>query len=249
MYNPWGVWVRQHEGSVRIKQGCSTYYMRHWLRPLWHSQSCCHTLCPSPCCILEASIITSTVINNTNMSLPQKNIINIQLPYNTNQPTEKDLWDGNFQTISLYSLLEHFLSDSKYIKKSFTCIAKYIGNKNIDINKSNDIIELKGIGKAAWMFLSAFYNLGQDLLFANKNKNSFRQNVSHKFTPKTNSIIIRKKGEKNMDKLVSIERLSPPILAKSLKEVKEILKFFKTSKLALNNKSEKIVCSSISANH
>ena len=58
MYSLWGIWVKQHEGSVRIKQGYSTYYMRHWLRLLQHSQSCHHTLCPSPCCILEALIIT-----------------------------------------------------------------------------------------------------------------------------------------------------------------------------------------------
>jgi len=38
---------------------------------------------------------------------------------------------------------------------------------------------------------------------------------------------------------VSIERLPPPIPAKSPKEVKKISKFFKTNKLALNNKSER----------
>ena len=87
--------------------------------------------------------------------------------------------------------------------------------------------------------LSAFYNSGWDLLFADENKNSFRQNVSHKFTSKTNLIIIEKKEEKNIDKPVSIERLSLPIPAKSLKKVKEISEFFKTNKPALNNKGEK----------
>ena len=32
--------------------------MRHWLRQLWCSWSCCHILCPSSWCILEASIVT-----------------------------------------------------------------------------------------------------------------------------------------------------------------------------------------------
>ena len=77
------------------------------------------------------------------------------------------------------------------------------------------------------------------MLFADENKNSFRQKVLHKFTPKTNPIITEKKGEKNTDKLASIETLPLPIPAKSPKEVKEISKFFKTSKLALNNKSER----------
>jgi len=43
---------------MRIKWGFNTFYMRCWLRLLWHSQSCCHTLCPSPWYILEVSIIT-----------------------------------------------------------------------------------------------------------------------------------------------------------------------------------------------
>ena len=181
----------------------------------------------------------STAINNTNTSLPQEDIINIQLSYNPNQPTKKDLWDGNFQTIFLHGSLEHLLSDSKCIKESLTHIAKYIDNKNIDINKSNDIVKLRGIDKAACPFLSAFYNSGWDLLFADENKNYFRQKVSHKFTPKTNPIITEIKREKNIDKLVSIKRLPPPIPAKSHKKIKEISKFFKIIKLAPNNKSER----------
>jgi len=39
-------------------------------------------------------------------------------------------------------------------------MAKYIENKKIDINKSNDILDLKDIGKATWNFLSAIYNSG-----------------------------------------------------------------------------------------
>ena len=74
------------------------------------------------------------------MSLPQKNIINIQLPYDPNQPTEKDLCDGNFQTISLHSLLEHLPSDFKYIKESLTHIAKYI-RENANTSITSEIVE------------------------------------------------------------------------------------------------------------
>jgi len=38
--------------------------MRHWLRLLWCSQLCCHTLCLSLCCILKISIITLLLRNN-----------------------------------------------------------------------------------------------------------------------------------------------------------------------------------------
>jgi len=67
------------------------------------------------------------------------------------------------------------------------------------------------------------------LLLADKNNNSFRQKIASKFTSKTNSIKIEKKGEKSTDKLVSIKRLLL-IPAKSPKEVKEISKYFKMTK-------------------
>ena len=46
-----------------------------------------------------------------------------------------------------------------------------------------------------------------------------------------------KRDEKNMDKLASVERLPPPILAKSPKEVKEISKFFKANNSIYRNKN------------
>lgn len=75
------------------------------------------------------------------------------------------------------------------------------------------------------------YNLGQDLLLINENNNSFRQKVIFKFTLKTNLIKI---GKKNTDKPVSIKRLLLLILAKFSKKIKEISKYFKITKQALN---------------
>jgi len=79
-------------------------------------------------------------------------------------------------------------------------IAKYIGNKKIDVNKSNEVSELEDIGIATWKFLSAIYNLEWDLLITNKDNNSFRQKIRFKFTPKVNLIKTNKKEEKNIDK-------------------------------------------------
>ena len=163
-------------------------------------------------------------LNSTNMS-PSQNTINIQLPYNPNQATEHDLWDGTFQSISLHSSLEHLPSDAKNIRELLCRMAKYIENKKIDVKKSNEVSELRGIGEATWKFLSAIYNSGWDSLIANKDNNPFRQKVAFKFTPKVNLIKTNKKGEKNTDKPASIERLSPPIPAKLPKEIKEISKF------------------------
>ena len=174
--------------------------------------------------------------NNTNISTSQ-NIINIQLSYNPNQTTKQDLWDRTFHSISLHNFLEYLSLDSKNIKELLYQIAKYIKNKKIDVNKSNDIPDLKGIGKTTWNFLSAIYNSGWDSLIANKDNNSFRQKVVSKFTLKLNLAKSSKRGEKNTDKPVSIERLPLLIPAKLPKEVKEISKFFKANSLTHGNKN------------
>jgi len=113
-------------------------------------------------------------------------IINIQLLYGPNWPMEPELWDGNFHPISLYGSLEHLSSDSNNIKESSLCLAKYIEDKKIDLAKSNNIKEFKDISEAAWKFVSAIYNSGWDSFFADNFKNSFRQKLAFKCTPKVN---------------------------------------------------------------
>jgi len=39
-------------------------------------------------------------------------------------------------------------------------MAKYIYNKKININKSHNVVNLKGMGEVAWNFLSAIYYSG-----------------------------------------------------------------------------------------
>lgn len=107
-------------------------------------------------------------------------------------------------------------------------MAKYIKNKKIDTSKSNNVNELKGIDKAAWRFISVFYNTGWNLLIVDTHNNSFRQKVTFYCTLKTNPVKKSKPKNNNRDKLTSIERLSPLIPTKTLKEVNEISKFFKT---------------------
>ena len=56
-------------------------------------------------------------------------VINIQLLYDPNTPTEPKLWDGNFHPILLYRFIEYLISDSKNIKNFLNFMAKYIINK------------------------------------------------------------------------------------------------------------------------
>ena len=57
-----------------------------------------------------------------------------------------------------------------------------------------------------------------------------------KFTPKLDPVKTSSKGEKNIEKLINVERLPLSILAKSPKEVNEISKFFKKNNLTHGNK-------------
>jgi len=151
---------------------------------------------------------------------------------------EPELWNGNFHPISLHKSLKHLASDTNNIKKSLACMAKYIKNKKIEMSKSNNIKDFKDTGKAAWELIFSIYNFGWDSLIADNYKNSLRQKIAYKFTPKVNPERNGKKGEKNTNKPASIKRLSPPIPVKFSKEVNEISKYFKSNKLTQNNTSQ-----------
>ena len=129
------------------------------------------------------------------------------------------------------------------MKKSIFYIAKYIQNKKIDTSKSNNIKNFEDIDKAAWKLILSIYDFGWDLHFADNYKNSFRKKVSLKFTLKVNVEINSKREEKDKDtdKPARVERISPPIPAKSPKEVKEISKYFKPIKKATNSKVTNIL--------
>ena len=76
-------------------------------------------------------------------------VFDIQLPYNINQTTEQDSWNGNFLPISLHGSLEHLLSDSKNIKKFLCHMTNYIKNKGINHTKANDILDLNSVDEVA----------------------------------------------------------------------------------------------------
>jgi len=89
--------------------------------------------------------------------LYEDDIINVQLPYNPQAPTEPELWSGSFHPILLHSSIEHFASDTKNIKVSLNFLAKYIQGKQVDGNKANDLSDFDGIGDAIWNFISSVY--------------------------------------------------------------------------------------------
>ena len=59
----------------------------------------------------------------------EDDIINVQIPYDPNAPTEPELWSGSFHPISLHGSIKHFASDAKNIKVTLNFLAKYIQGK------------------------------------------------------------------------------------------------------------------------
>jgi len=179
-------------------------------------------MAPNPTCVQTVHHADDTVVN-------------IQLLYDPSAPTEPKLWDRSFHPISLHGLMEHLVSDLKNIKDSLNFMAKYISSKQVDLSKSNNLEDFHGMGKAVWNFISSVYQANWDSLYADKQSNSLRKKIVAKFTlkiqPATNkNKIIDKPTPAN------IERIPPPIPAKSQKEVNQISKYFKNIKLANNTK-------------
>ena len=84
-------------------------------------------------------------------------VINIQLLYNPQAPTEPKLWSGSFYPIFLHGSIEYFASDTKNIKVSLNFLAKYIQGKQVNSNKVNDLNNFDGMGDAIWNFILSVY--------------------------------------------------------------------------------------------
>jgi len=143
----------------------------------------------------------------------------------------------NIHPISLHGFLEHLASNSKNIRESLNCIAKYISNKQIDPKKSNNVENLKNVSETIWSLIYSVYQSSWDLLYTDNNSATLRQKVTSKFTPKVKSVIDSNNGNKYKSVPASIEKLSPSILAKLPKKVNQISKFFKNLKQVLVDKT------------
>ena len=165
------------------------------------------------------------------------NVINIQIAYNPNAPTEPELWSGNFQSISLHGSIKHIASDTKSIKDSLNFMAKYISNKKVNPKTANDLKDLDGISDSVWNFISLVYQARWDSLYTDNKSQILREKISSKFTPRI-APSLAQKSNKNIPKLtpVSIERVPPPppLPVKMAKKVNVISKYFQNKKPSNN---------------
>ena len=130
----------------------------------------------------------------------------------------------------------YITSDVLSIKNSLLRIKKYIAGKSINGNKANDFKNLSSMGKSIWKFISLVYNLHWDVLFVHENNMTLRNKVKSKLAPQVKFPQTSNKG-KDISKPTFVSSISPLILAKSPKEVKEISKFFKKIKKPTTKKS------------
>ena len=172
--------------------------------------------------------IEATVAHSTE----DKGIINIQLQYDPQAPTDPELWSGSFHPISLHGLIEQITSNAKNIKDFLNFMAKYIINKQVNSNKVNDLEDFKGMGDSILNVISLVYQAKRDSLYTDNNSTTLRAKISSKFTPRV--VPNPSKSNKEIAKAipVTIKRapLPPPLLAKSKKEVNVILKYFQSNK-------------------
>ena len=162
-------------------------------------------------------------------------VINIQLPYNPNAPMEPELWSGSFYPISLHGSIKHIASYAKNIKDLLNFMAKYIMNKQVNSLKVNNLEDFISIGKVVWNFISTVYKANWDVLHVNNNSTLLRRKIAAKFIPKTQPTMAKNNNVFSKLFSASIEKIPPPIPAKSQKEVNLISKFFKSNKPANTN--------------
>ena len=67
------------------------------------------------------------------------NVINIQLLYDPNLPTEPELWSGSFHPILLHGSIKQIALDTKSIKDLLNFMARYIMNKKVNSSKANNL--------------------------------------------------------------------------------------------------------------
>jgi len=114
-------------------------------------------------------------------------------------------------------------------------MAKYIASKQIKPSKANDVMDFVGIGDAVWNFISSVYKSNWDALHTDNKSNTLRRKIAAKFTPKTQTAPKKPAKETPKSTLASIEKIPPPIPAKSQKEINVISKYFKNKQMEITN--------------
>jgi len=168
------------------------------------------------------------------------NVINIQLPYNPNVPTEPELWSRSFHPISLHGSIEQIALDIKSIKDLLNFMARYISNRKVNSGKANNLQDFNSMGDSIWNFISVVYQANWNSLSTDNNSKSLREKISSKFTPRIVPTTSKNNKEQAKPTPITINKNSPlsPLLTKSKKEVNTISKYFQSKKPSAKSKNK-----------
>ena len=100
---------------------------------------------------------------------------------------------------------------------------------------ANDLKNLNGMGDAVWNFISSVYESNWDSLYMDNETNTLRRKIAAKFTPRVQPVPKRSTKETPKSIPASIEKILPPIPAKSQKEINVISKYFKNKQMEVRN--------------
>ena len=120
----------------------------------------------------ENDIIKNKSINNT--ADQQCSLSAFSIPYSNSDLADSSLWNGDFNSISIFGTIEKSVNDIKNIIISLNYKAFFIDKRNIKNNRETDLPYLEGFSQAAWSLISAIYKSGWDKLKTNNNNQTFR---------------------------------------------------------------------------
>ena len=78
-----------------------------------------------------------------------------------NQPSDPNLWDGAFSSVSIFGTNESIDADTK---KSLFRIAEFVKQRHLGDKTEKDIPHISELGFAAWNLISSIYESGWDAL-------------------------------------------------------------------------------------
>ena len=105
----------------------------------------------------------------------------------------------------------------------------------MELANANDLKDLNGMGDAVWNFISSVYESNWDSLYMDNKTNTLKRKIAAKFTPRVQPVPKRSTKETPKSIPASIEKILPPIPAKSQKEINVISKYFKNKQMEVKN--------------
>ena len=115
---------------------------------------------------------------NTNYLVSPLDLEPLAIPYQANQPADPQLWDRNFNLISLSGTDEFLAGNAKNIACSLQRIATFIKQRFLGDKNGQDIPQISKFSFAAWELIFSIYYSGWDKLTADNNSKTFQQCVA-----------------------------------------------------------------------